>query len=139
MTVAKKTGVQQAAKPIKLLNSGVDPSVGKKTQFKPGVSGNPAGKPKGMISLSTRIQNAMNDENFTTLLPDSREGWKAFTGAPAQAIVQTAMLKAIQGDEKSREWLAKYGYGTKIEVDADVKGSLTVNIVNYSDDSTDTA
>lgn len=58
----------------------------------------------------------MNDEDFATLLPDPRDGWKEFKGAPAKAIVMTAMIRAIQGEKESREWLAKYGYGTKVEL-----------------------
>lgn len=34
-------------------------------------------------------------------------------------IVQTAMIRAIQDDLKAAEWLAKYGYGTKVEVEVD--------------------
>lgn len=128
-----KSGEVQAEKPKKKLANGLDPSVGKKTQFKKGQSGNPAGKPKGAISLSTRIRNMMDDEDFTTYLSDPRDGWKEFKGAPAEAIVKTAMIKAIQGDEKSREWLAKYGYGTKIEVEADVKGEFKVELISFKD------
>jgi hypothetical protein len=134
-------GVKKASPTAKkkLLNGGVDPAVGKKTQIKPGQVLNPAGRPKGAINLSTRIQNMMNDDDFTTYLSDPRDGWKEFKGAPAEAIIKTALIKAIQGDDRAREWLAKYGYGTKIEVDADVKGSFNINIVSYTDDGhTDT-
>lgn len=34
------------------------------TQFQPGESGNPAGKPKGTKHLSTHIQEMLNDEKF---------------------------------------------------------------------------
>src|SRR5690554_5537636 len=110
---AKKPGTKQAdEKPVKVLKSGVPTTVGEKTQFKKGQSGNPAGLPKGTIHLSTRIQNMMNDENFELLLPDSREGWKTFKGAPAEAIIKVALIKAASGDLKAADWLAKYGYGT---------------------------
>lgn len=82
------------------------------TQFKPG---NP-GKPKGAISLSTHIQNLLNDDNFTEIIQMGSKGFVEFTGAPIKAIVMAAMYKAAAGDKDSREWLGKYGYGTKIEL-----------------------
>jgi len=114
-----KSGKIQAQQPKKLLKSGADPSVGKGTQFKPGQSGNPAGKPKGTKSLSTWIKEMLNDENFEALLPDAREGYKEFKGRAVEAIIKTAMVRALAGEKESREWLAKYGYGTKIDVTSD--------------------
>ncbi|WP_127886370.1 DUF5681 domain-containing protein [Rathayibacter festucae] len=122
MTQPAQSGDQQAGeKPKKLLNSGVDPSVGAATQFKPGVSGNPAGRPKGSISLSQRIQQMLNDEDFEALLPDPERGFKEFRGAPAIAIIKAAIIRAATGDLKAADWLAKYGYGTKIDMDVDLK------------------
>lgn len=112
------TGVDQASeKPKKLLNGGVDPSIGKATQFKPGQSGNPEGRKPGK-NLATWINQLMNDESFEVFLFHPREGYVPAEKEqpPIQAIVKTAIYKAAAGDEKSREWLAKYGYGTKVEV-----------------------
>lgn len=119
-----KTGGTQAAKsaPKKLLANGLDPSIGKATQFKPGQSGNPEGPKPGYKHLSTHIQDLLNDEGFETWLPDVREGFKEYKGAPIKAIVRTAMIKAMTGDMKSADWLAKYGYGTKVEVDVTSQG-----------------
>ncbi|PPG60275.1 hypothetical protein C5C57_05595 [Rathayibacter sp. AY1C5] len=94
--------------------------MGKATQIKKGQVLNPKGRPKGSKSLSTLIQQMMMDENFETLLPDPQTGWKEFRGAPARAIVTAAMLRAVQGDLKAADWLAKYGYGTKVEIDATI-------------------
>jgi len=87
------------------------------TPWQPGQSGNPAGKPKGYKHISTWIQEMLNDEEFTTWLPDVRDGFKEYKGAPIKAIVRTATIKAASGDKDSREWLAKYGYGQKLEVE----------------------
>ncbi|AZZ51417.1 hypothetical protein C1I64_04745 [Rathayibacter festucae DSM 15932] len=95
--------------------------MGAATQFKPGVSGNPAGRPKGSISLSQRIQQMLNDEDFEALLPDPERGFKEFRGAPAIAIIKAAIIRAATGDLKAADWLAKYGYGTKIDMDVDLK------------------
>lgn len=93
------------------------PFPNKDTQFKPGQSGNPAGKPKGAIHLSTHIQNMLNDEEFSMWLSDPREGFVEYKGAPMKAIIKTALIKAAAGDKDAREWLAKYGYGQKLEVE----------------------
>jgi hypothetical protein len=93
-----------------------DPSVGKDTQFPPGVSGNPAGKPAGTKHISTWIQDLMEDEEFEALLPDPRDGWKTYKGAPMPAILKVMSIKAMQGDVKAFDALAKYGYGTKLDL-----------------------
>lgn len=88
--------------------------------WKPGQSGNPAGKPKGALNLSTHIKNMLNDEEFSMWLQDPREGFIEYKGAPVKAIVNTTIkLAADKGKDAAaaREWLAKYGYGTKIEVE----------------------
>lgn len=103
----------------------VSPDVGKDTQFQPGVSGNPSGKPKGTKNLATHIQEMLSDEDFTTYLTDPKDGWREFKGAPVKAIVQTALVRAIQGDDKAREWLAKYGYGQKMTLANDVENPIT--------------
>lgn len=119
MTKGKNTGSTQARKPKKLLKSGKSPDIGKATQFKPGQSGNPAGPKPGYKHLSTWIREMLNDDDFTAMLPDPRDGWREHKGAPVKAIVQTALIRAMQGEKESREWLAKYGYGTKIDVTSD--------------------
>jgi len=100
-----------------VIGKNVSPDVGRNTQFQPGQSGNPAGKPKGAKHLSTWIQDMLNDEEFETYLQHPTKGYVPFKGAPIKAIVQTAQQKAVAGDDKAREWLAKYGYGQKFEVE----------------------
>jgi len=77
---------------------------------------NPKGKPKGTIHLSTRIQRMMDDPDFTTDMI-GKDGKKfQFKGNPAEAIIKTAILKAMSGDKNWADWLAKYGYSLNIEV-----------------------
>lgn len=93
--------------------------------FPKGVSGNPAGKAPGTKHLATWIQEMLNDEEFETTLLDAKKGAINFKGAPLKAIIQVAIHKAIHDKEKGNvwaEWLAKHGYGTKI----DLGGELTV-------------
>lgn len=121
MAAAKKptdSGVKQASKPKKTLKGGVSPDVGKATQFKPGQSGNPAGKPPGTKHLSTHIQELLNDEEFTTTI---RKGLKIeeYKGAPIKAIVGAQIALAVQGDQKAFDLLGKYGYGSKLDLTTD--------------------
>ncbi len=94
---------------------------GKLTRFKPGVVTNPVGKPRGTVHLSTWIQEMMNDETFTGEYIEGY-GLKKHEGAPVKAIVRVAALKALAGDTKWAEWLAKYGYGQKQEIDVTSAG-----------------
>lgn len=97
----------------------------KDTQWKPGQSGNPAGLPKGTKQLSTWIQELMNDEEFEFIILSGRGKGKnsrsqlSYKGAPIKAIIGVAIHKAIKGDQKWAEWLAKHGYGSKIILGAE--------------------
>lgn len=110
----KQAGAKQAA-PKKLAN-GLDPSIGKATQFKPGQSGNPNGVPKGTKHISTWIRELLEDEEFTGMVPSASSGWREFKGAPMKAIIQAQIIRALAGDAKAFDALAKYGYGSKLEI-----------------------
>jgi hypothetical protein len=77
------------------------------------------GRPKGTLNLSTHIQNVLNDEEFDTYIEHPTKGRIEFKGAPILAIITVAVRKAVGGDDKAREWLAKYGYGASIEVNSE--------------------
>lgn len=80
--------------------------------WKPGQSGNPKGKPKGTKHLSTWIQELMEDKSVIRTIP----GNKGETLAPIEAIIRTLIVKAVEGDVKAFDLLAKYGYGTKLDL-----------------------
>ncbi len=80
--------------------------------WKPGQSGNPAGKPKGTKHLSSWIRELLEDESFTAKLANG----KTAKGAPVKALVQSLIIRALDGDTKAFDLLAKYGYGTKIDL-----------------------
>lgn len=83
--------------------------------FKPGQSGNPAGRPPGIPNLSQRIQSMLNDPDFEARVLDAKDGYVDYKGEPIIAIIKTAITKAVNDGDKAREWLAKYGYGQNIE------------------------
>lgn len=83
---------------------------------------------KGSKHLSTHIQELMNDEEFETMISDPHEGWKTYKGAPVKAIIKTMSIKAMQGDVKAFDALAKYGYGQKFELEH--SGEITTGANN---------
>ena len=130
MNTSGNTGGHQAAH-LPVVRTGrfgddKDPNLGAKTRFKPGQSGNVKGRPKGK-SLSSTIQDMLDDEEFIDRLSKGvkekvLEADPDFQGTPMRAMITAALLEAINvnGNPKSkaaaREWLAKYGYGTKVDV-----------------------
>jgi len=82
------------------------------TQWQPGQSGNPAGKPKGTKHLSSWIRELMENEGFEHKL----ENGTIVHEAPVQAIVHVLIQKALRGDMKAFDLLGKYGYGSRIDI-----------------------
>lgn len=78
----------------------------------PGQSGNPSGKPKGTLNLSTLIQNRLNDPSLELTLKNK----KKFKGRATEAMIDALAIKAIDGDVRAFEALAKYGYGNKVDI-----------------------
>jgi hypothetical protein len=64
-----------------------------KTQFKPGKSGNPRGRPKAKVDMSTALNKAFNDKVVVTGLGKSLTGMEAF--------VQSILHRALQGESKA--------------------------------------
>lgn len=91
------------------------PNDGKK--FKPGESGNPAGKPKGARHLSTIIQELEADIDWDlTSLKSKEELSKKYGKNGMKALVMVAFSKAMSGDTRAMDWLARYGYGNKLDI-----------------------
>lgn len=90
--------------------------------IKPGEVRNPTGRPKGSVSLSTRIREMMNDENFVF---KNNKGEVILEGKPMDVIVSQAMLRASKGDMRAFDMLGKYGFGSKVDVTSDGKALPT--------------
>ena len=72
------------------------------TQFKPGQSGNPKGRPKGSKNFSTLIAAEL-DQNLTINI-----GGLAKTVSTRAAIVKRMVHKALKGDRKALDWIEKH-------------------------------
>lgn len=68
---------------------------------------------KGSKHLSTYIQEALTDENFELKLKDG----SILKEMPIKAIIKTAVAKSVSGDTRAMEWLAKHGYGEKLNLE----------------------
>lgn len=67
----------------------------KSTQFKPGQSGNPKGRPKGLKNLSTDLKDELEEKIVVT------EGGKTLELTKQRAMLKTLMAKALKGDTKA--------------------------------------
>lgn len=89
--------------------------------FKPGQSGNPAGRPKGIKSLSTVVRRLLADEKFFAALTKGNDKLeKLIKSLPnkngADALTGAMLMTALKGDARSADWLRKTGYGDRIDV-----------------------
>lgn len=94
---------------------------------------NPNGKPKGTKHLKTLIQDIGNniDWNKTTL--KDKDKMKELYGNNAwKAMSYVAFTKAMAGDPKAMDWLAKNGYGQMVDV---TSGGEPFNIIIDSRDN----
>lgn len=73
----------------------------KHTQFKPGKSGNPKGRPKRTKNLKTDLQEEMNEMVSIT------EGGNVRVVSKQRAIVKRMTAKALSGDARSTEQIMK--------------------------------
>lgn len=76
---------------------------------------------KGKKHINTYIQELMEDDSFEANILDAKVGIREYKGAPVKAIVGVAIVKAVNGDLKAMDWLAKYGWSQKVETDLNIK------------------
>lgn len=108
-------------------------------QFKPGQSGNPAGRPKGSRNMSTVFQDAIK----TLVKPENGSGdWKSIE----EQMILAQIQKALSGDTKAFEVVMNRAYGTpkrvvEVEQTLPEEGAVTldeslvalVNVLNGGD------
>lgn len=87
---------------------------GKKTQFKPGVSGNPQGRPKGTRNWSVVVRRVLQDEGIAkaVLGDDFQKRWDDTLPESnlAYAIAAVMAARVVVGlDVQAANWLYKVG------------------------------
>jgi hypothetical protein len=71
------------------------------SRFKPGVSGNPGGRPKGGQNLKTLFNKILNEE------VSLREGADVKKVSKAEAILRSVVVGALKGDGRSLAMLIR--------------------------------
>jgi hypothetical protein len=95
-----------------------------------------AGRPKGSRSLSTIIrQIGENPPDWKKVrLKGKDEFVKQYKSKSAwEAVVYVALSQAMAGDNSAREFLAKRGYGDRLDITSDDKPLPIVNLDVYRD------
>ncbi len=80
--------------------------------FKKGYDERRGTKNKGSKHISVHIREILNDEEFPYKLTNGIK----IKGIPVKAMINALAIKAVEGDVRSFDTLAKYGYGSKLEV-----------------------
>ena len=84
----------------------------KHTQFKPGQSGNPKGRPKGTKNLRTDLGEELQERITVT------EGGRQLTVSKQRAMLKSLMAKALKGETAAARALINLIVGLE-QVDAD--------------------
>lgn len=122
-----------------MIGKNQDPEIGKETQFKPGESGNPAGKPKGTIDYAKRVRARLEEAlNPLTPIKNIKELIDKYGDSPAaDAVIFALLAKAITGDIPAAKELREAGFGNKLKVAFDndlfVEKTITIKVVNNED------
>ncbi len=98
-----------------------------KGRFIEGVSGNPAGKPKGTKSFST---------DFNEVVEEIAELNHITINEARKQLLKVAYMEAKKGNfNYSKDIFDRY-YG-KVKENVDVGGELIIKVINYGDNNTD--
>ena len=86
------------------------------------------GRPKGSVNLSSVVRTLLNDETIADKIITNKPGWwdSLTNKRMSEAIIVSIMLKAINGDVKSAEWLTKTAYGNQYEPESEQPRDLII-------------
>lgn len=98
---------------------------------------------KGSKHLSTIIKELADDIDWSKTTLKNKDELKAKYGKNGfKAVAYVALTKAMTGDTKAMEWLAKYGYGQKLDITSNENdlfnmNELVIKVVKAREDDTD--
>ena len=82
------------------------------TQFKPGQSGNPRGRPEGTISLETRVRRLLEgDEELPEPIVNAIRNQCGADKRAIDAVMIVGLLQALQGDKGWAQFIVERGWG----------------------------
>jgi hypothetical protein len=86
---------------------------GKKTQFKPGQSGNPKGRPKGSRNRKTLLRELIQQYSmeWSKIPIKNVDQLAAIYDYPIDAVICVAFAKALEGDVRAMRWISETAYG----------------------------
>jgi hypothetical protein len=73
----------------------------KATQFQPGRSGNPKGRPKGLVTLASALEAAVSERVVVT------ENGRSRSLSKLEVVVKQAVNKAASGDLRAMQFVAQ--------------------------------
>jgi len=73
----------------------------KATQFQPGRSGNPRGRPKGLVTLASALEAAVSERVVVT------ENGRSRSLSKLEVVVKQAVNKAASGDLRAMQFVAQ--------------------------------
>jgi len=81
----------------------------------------------GSVHLKTLIQDIGNNIDWDkTTLKDKAQMKELYGKNAWKALIYVAFTKALAGDPKAMDWLAKNGYGTNLDITSEGK---SINII----------
>jgi hypothetical protein len=84
-----------------------------RTRFKPGVSGNPSGRPKGAKSFAAELRDELAE------LVELHDGAKAFTVSKQRVVVKNLVEAAMKGEPRATAIIVGFCARASTEVEVD--------------------
>lgn len=107
------------------------------TPWKPGQSGNPAGRKLGSKNISSIVQELLNQEadNFILTKSSVSELTQGASTSYARAVVFAAINKALQGNMQAIIWLSEQQEHRASTQDAHKQEPLVISVISPRNNS----